>query len=1030
MRSVVHVLTLALLAIVWGGGENAAAQKTLKGNSLFGSVRARHIGPAVMSGRVSDLVASNQTPELLYVGAAGGGVWKSVNGGAVFFPVFDDYTQSIGKLAIDPQHDDTVWVGTGETWVRNSVSVGDGIYRSANGGSTWEKKGLENTERIADIIIHPTNSNTLYVAAMGHLWNSNPDRGVYKTTDGGATWDKILFIDDNTGCADLAIDPTNPDILYASMWEFRRSPDFFSSGGMGSGVHKSTDAGKTWTKIQTGLPSGKLGRMAIEVAPSNANKLYLTVECETKADNGLYRSEDAGANWKHINGGFNCTVRPFYFARLQVDPTDEKIVYKCGLNLTVSEDGGESFRTIGSGVHSDIHAVWVNPKNNKHVYIGTDGGAYRSLDGAHTFEMFMNLPLTQFYAIKVDNAEPYNVYGGLQDNGSWYGPSSAPGGIQNSAWKMTNFGDGFHSVPHPTDENTVYSESQGGNVVRHDKRDGQVKDIKPSAAKGDPEYRWNWNTPIYVSPNDPERLYVAAQYVFRSNDRGDSWTKISPDLTTNDPKLQRQKKSGGLSIDNSTAENNTTVYALSESPKNGNTLWAGTDDGKLQVTTDAGKTWTDVTPNITGLPANYWCTTVEAGHFDANTAYVTFDGHRSGDKKPYVYKTTDLGKTWTSLVTDDIDGYALSFVEDLQKENLLFVGTEFGLYVSIDAGATWARFTNNMPKVGVRAMVIHPRDGALVMGTHGRGVIIIDDLEPLRLLTPELMAKKFAFLPSKPAVLKVFAGGAPFGGAGNFVGQNPDESASISYYMSKRHTFGKMNIEVYGPDGVLIRKLPAGKSAGINIVPLPTRMDKPKAAPTNNRMALGGSFFGPNLPEGTYTVKIIKGKETFTSTVELQADPKTLYSAEDRKKNSVVLMSLYHMQEQVGHLYYAAEGLAKQADAFAESNPKLAKKLGALSKKANDFKATLAASDGDFYVDEGSILIREKVSKIYFSVVNYPGAPSASQLARTKELETEVAGNVDLLVAMQKDIDKLNGTLTKEGGKGLALMTFEEYKSN
>jgi hypothetical protein len=1005
-----------------------AQSKPLSGKSLFGSIRARQIGPAVMSGRISDMDAVGEQPEILYVGAAGGGVWKSRDAGANFFPVFDDHTQSIGKVTIDQQHPDTVWVGTGEPWVRNSVSIGTGLYKTTNGGTTWKSMGLKDSERISDIIIDPNNSNTVYVAVLGHLWDANEERGVFKTTDGGATWEKILFVDENTGCADMDIDPTNPNVLYASMWDFRRSPDFFTSGGKGSGLYKSTDAGKTWNKLEKSLPTGTLGRMAVAVAPSNPNTVYLTVECEQKKENGLYKSVDAGATWEKINSGFNMTIRPFYFARMVIDPQDEKKIYKCGLNLVVSEDAGESFRTVGSGVHSDIHTIWVNPKNSKFVYIGTDGGGYRSLDGGKQFEMFMNLPLSQFYTIAVDNEEPYNVYGGLQDNGSWYAPSSNPGGIQNSSWKMTNFGDGFHSYPHPSDNNVVYSESQGGNVVRHDKRDGQVKDIKPLHKEGEPEYRFNWNTPIYISPTDPERLYLGAQYLFLSTDRGDSWKKLSPDLTTNDPKLQRQKKSGGLSIDNSSAENNTTIYTISESHKDNNTIWVGTDDGNLQVTSDGGKTWNNVAVNIDSLPVRTWCTSVEAGHFDKNTAYVTFDGHRTGNMKPLVYKTTDLGKTWKSITTPKVEGYALCVREDFQKENLLFLGTEFGLWVSINSGATWSRFENNMPKVGVRAMVIHSREDALVMGTHGRGVIIIDDISPLRQLTPDMMEKKLHFLTTKPAILKAFAGGTPFGGAGNFVGSNPNESAKIIYYMKKRHTFGKMFIEVYGPDGKKIKELPAGKSGGINIVEMPTRLPKPKAAPTNNRMALGGSLFGPNLPEGTYTVKIIKGKETFESTFELKDDPKSLYSKEDRKLNHKTVTALYDMNEQLGHVYYALEDISKQALANADKSKKLSKKLKAFAKKAEDYKNTLAASDGDFYVDEGSILIREKISKLYFGISNYPGKPSQSQLEKIAELEIEMAEMKSKFESLLKELEKYNSALTKEELATISVMTFEEYK--
>jgi photosystem II stability/assembly factor-like uncharacterized protein len=441
----------------------------------FGDLRARAIGPAVMSGRISDIDGVHSNPKIIYIAAAGGGVWKSTSGGSSFRPVFDEHTQSIGHIAIDQQHPDTVWVGTGEPWVRNSVSVGDGIYVSTNGGTTWTHKGLKASEHIADVIVHPTNSSTVFVAVQGQLWSANPERGVYKTTDFGTTWEKVLYIDENTGCADLAMDPENPNILYAAMWDHRRSPDFFRSGGPGSGLYKSTDGGATWTELRNGLPEGMLGRMAVEIAPSDPNVVYLSVESEKSEQKGIYRSNDAGANWELTNIDFNSKVRPFYFSRLVVDPTNPDKVFKCGLNLTISEDGGKTFRTVGSGVHSDIHAIWVNPQNADIVYIGTDGGGYRSLDGGYLFEMFMDLPISQFYHVSVDDAKPFNVYGGLQDNGSWYGPSASPGGVENKDWRFSNWGDGFYSFRHPTDPNIVYSESQGGNLVRVNLADGQKK---------------------------------------------------------------------------------------------------------------------------------------------------------------------------------------------------------------------------------------------------------------------------------------------------------------------------------------------------------------------------------------------------------------------------------------------------------------------------------------------------------------------------------------------------------------------------
>ncbi len=1000
----------------------------MKAVSLSG-LRARSIGPAVMSGRVTDIDVVHSDPNIIYLASASGGVWKSASGGTTFRPIFDEHTMSIGNIAVDQNHPDTVWVGTGEPWVRNSVSMGTGVYVTINGGTSWQFKGLPDSERISNIQIDPNDPNTIYVAVQGHLWNANEERGVYKTTDFGTTWEKVLYVDENTGCADLAIDPKNPDILYAAMWEHRRTPSFFNSGGMGSGLYKTTDAGKTWTKIHNGLPQGKFGRFGIGLAPSNPDVIYLSVECENKDKKGLYKTTDAGANWKLISQDFNTTVRPFYFSRIVVDPSDENKVYKCGLNTIVSKDGGESFRSIGSGVHSDVHAVWVNPANSKHVLLGTDGGGYRSLDGAYTFEMFMDLPLSQFYHVSVDDAEPYNIYGGLQDNGSWVGPSKGTGGIQNKDWDFLNGGDGFFVVRHPTDENIVYAESQGGNLVRVNLKSGDTKDIKPLEEEDDPKYRFNWNTPIYTSPNNPEKLYYGAQFLFLSKNRGDTWTKISPDLTTNDPSKQQQKKSGGLSIDNSTAENNTTIYAIAESPKDENIIWVGTDDGNLQMSSNAGKKWTNTALNIEGLPKNAWCTSIEPSHFDKNTCYVTFDVHKQGDKAPYVYKTTDLGETWTSIVTDDIEGYALCIREDLEADNVLFLGTEFGLYISLSGGATWKRFKNNLPKVGVRAMVIHPREHSLVMGTHGRGVYVIDDIRPIRQITPDIVDKTLHFFEQEPSVLSSGGGfgGAWFGGAGNFIGENPSEGASIAYYMKRRHTFGKMIIEVYDAEGKFIRDLPAGKSAGLNIVELPIRLPNPKAAPTNNRMALFGSIFPPTIPAGTYTIKVKKGKETFEKQVELIPDPKSEHSAADVELRYNAVMALYNITNQLGYRYRSLESMHDQAKALAaKGSSKLTKLLNTFAEDAQKFKETLVSLEGDFYVDEGEA-IREEISTLYLGINQYPGKPSDSQLRKLEVVRKKMAEVNKKYDVFRSRMNGLNVKLEKSEMDKIVLKSFEEY---
>ncbi|MGB0523606.1 MAG: WD40/YVTN/BNR-like repeat-containing protein [Flammeovirgaceae bacterium] len=1033
MKRINNYLMITLLLFV-GLPQGAFAQaKTLSGKALFGNMRARQIGPAVMSGRVSsiDVVASD--PRTMYVGAAGGGVWKSTSAGASFSPIFDDYPQSIGKITIDQQRPDTLWVGTGEPWPRNSVSVGNGIYRSVDAGQTWTFKGLKDSERIGDIIIHPENPDVVYVAVLGHLWNANEERGVYKTADGGATWEKIFYLDENTGCSDLDIDPENPAILYAAMWSFRRYPWFFDSGmkdhGGKSGLYKSTDGGKSWNPIHNGLPQETLGRLAIGVAPSNGNTIYLSVEVADDKKKGLYKSTDQGANWKMVNGDFNNKVRPFYFSNIIVDPKDENRVMKCGYNAIVSKDGGNTFRQIASGVHSDIHDIWIDPKNTNHVILGTDGGVYESYDGAFQFKMFMNLPISQFYHISVDDDEPFNVYGGLQDNGSWYAPSSKAGGITNADWKNSYGGDGFYSFRHPKKKNIVFSEAQGGQLVRYDTKSGRSKDIKPYPEANDPEFRFNWNAPIHISRKNPDRMYFASQFLFMSEDMGDSWKRISDDLTTNDPEKQQQAKSGGLSIDNSTAENHCTIYAVSESPVNDQVVWVGTDDGNLQVTTNGGESWTNVTPKD-GLPPTTWVSFVEPSNHDENVAYITFDGHRTGDGTTYLFKTTDMGKTWENIAKENIEGYALSVREDLVNPNLLFLGTEWGLYISIDGGANWSQFTNNMPKVGVRDMVIHPREHALVMGTHGRGVIILDDLTALRQITAEVLAKPFHIFKVQPTVLKdPGSGGGWFGGAGNFVGPNPNTSAQIVYYMSRRHTFGTMNIEIYDQNDQLIRTLPAGKNAGINMVDLPTRIRKPKSAPTKNRMALFGSLLGLNLEAGDYKVKVIKGKKSYETTLSLVYDEDSPYSSEDRKVQYQTAKKLYDMSERLAYIYQSLDQITQQLSKGIEASDKVAQKFKEDYEAIQQLKSSLVALEGDFYVDEGE-QIRERISDLFRQVSQYPGKPSESQLTRTAVLSKDMAEvDTQFTAIVKNQLPKINKALERASLSTIQLPSFEDFLS-
>ncbi len=1026
------LMAVNLLIISFSTAQNPEIRPENTPRSVsFGGIRSRSIGPALMSGRVSDVDGVDKNPAILYIGAANGGVWKSQSGGASFRPIFDEYPQSIGKIRIDQNHPDTVWVGTGECWVRNSTSVGTGVYVTKNGGNTWEFKGLPTSERISNIQIDPTNSNIIYVAVQGALWSDSPDRGIYKSSDFGKTWEKIFYIDEKTGAADLAIDPTNPSVLYCSMWEHRRRADFFSSGGKGSGLFKSTDAGKTWNKIHNGLPAGNYGRMAIGLAASNPKVLYISMECEKKEDKGIYKSSDAGATWKKTNSDFNATVRPFYFARITVDPTNENKIFKAGLQGIVSEDGGNTFRMIYSGVHSDMHAFYINPINPKFVTLGSDGGAYITQDGGYLWKHCLDLPLSQFYHVSVDNDEPYNVYGGLQDNGSWYAPNEQGGGVKSHDWNNSSGGDGFYVFRHPVDKDVVFSESQGGDLTRYNKKLGTQKDIKPMPKVGEPEFRWNWNSPIAISPNNPNRMYFGAQFLFMTENMGDSWSKISNDLTTNDIKRQ-DKKTGGLSPDWSGAETNTTIITIAESPKDEKLIWVGTDDGNVQVSTDGGKAWANVTANI-NVPKGLWISHIEPGHFDKNVCYVTIDGHRSGDKKPYIFKTNDLGKTWTPLNTEGVDAYALCIREDFKNKELLFLGTEFGLFISIDEGKSFKRFTTNLPKTGIPHMVIHPTESDLVIATHGRGIHIIDDITPLRSLTREIAEKDFHLFETKPKIYKLRNGSSGYDGAGNFNGENPSNDIQVIYYQKKRHTFGDMKMELYDPTGKLIKEVPVGKSAGINVVDIPTLLTIPRAAPTTNIEAMGRGIFPPSLPEGTYSFKIKKGQQEYAGNVLIKYADDCPYPVADRKIQQDLSLKVYDMVEQLGYVFYQLKSMHEQADKIIKEptiNKTLIKQVGDFARDAEKYKATLTTLDGDFYVASSENL-REELSRLYSAIVGFPGKPTETTMDRLKYFEGKLKEVQTKFEGYKAQVDKLNEAIKKANvASSIKIKTVKEFKED
>lgn len=1003
-----------------------AQEIVLKGKELFGDIRARQIGPAIMSGRIIDLENHPTNDRIIYAGAAGGGVWKSNNGGASFQPIFDEYPQSIGKIKLDPKDpDNVIWVGTGEIWTRNSVSVGDGLYKSIDGGVTWEKKGFDKSERISSIEINPANTNEMYVGVLGALWGDSDERGVYKSTDGGNTWTKVFYIGPGTGCADLVMDPKDPATLYASMWDFRRTAWSFSSGGTNSALYKSTDSGKNWTKIHKGFPSGTLGRIAFAVAPSNSKILYAAIESEKDEEKGLYRSDDAGANWTHLNKDFGLVVRPFYFSRITIDPRNPDVIVKAGLFGSISRDGGKSFKGLGP-MHADIHDIVFDIKNSDRMYVGCDGGVYRTWDGGTTMEIVANIPVSQFYHLSLDDKEPYNIYGGLQDNGSWYGPSSSPGGVEARDWNSIGFGDGFRVLKHPT-KNIIYSEMQGAeNVWRYDTDRKQTKTIQPLAVQGDPKLRFNWNAPMAISTHNPDRFYMGSQFVHKSNDMGDTWMKISPDLTTNDKAKQNQEDSGGLSKDNSGAENHCTVFTIAESSLDENVVWAGTDDGNVQVTRDGGKTWTNTTSNIPGLPPNTWCYHIEASAHDKAVAYAVFDGHTRNDTKPYVYKTSDYGRTWTSLVTDDIYGFARSIQEDYVKPGLLFLGTEFGLFISIDDGKNWSRFTNNMPATSVHYIDLHKKTNDLVMATHGRGIIIVDDISPLREINQEVLAKEVHFFKTKPTIIDEKTDFGRTATEMEFVGENPNRDAKIMYYLKKKHIFGKMSIDILDQSGKKMIEINPGKSKGINLVTWNGLTRQPKMAKAK-ALTFGG-FTPMRAPAGEYKVVMTKGKETYETSLSLIPDPNSLWTDADRKKLQEVSEKLFNMSEELAYMVYEIDETLAHAEKIGATGSSAQKVSKPLIDELTKIKKTLVVTTGDNYVGTAEPQLRENISKLYSKVAAGFAPPSASEMENLKLLEDSFnKAKSDYSLTKSRRISKIESVGAKNGIEQPKLLTFDEF---
>lgn len=1029
-----HYLLMSALAFACCGcfASASAAEPNPAGMPHFDSgaisgLGIRNIGSAAMSGRIAalDAAAQKDGKTLVYVGAASGGVWKSTDSGTTFKPVFDKQpVQSIGAIAIDPTNPKTVWVGTGEGWTRNTVSIGDGIYKSTDGGDTWTNMGLPNSERIVKVVVDPKDGNTVFACVPGKLWSDSADRGLYKTTDGGKHWSLILKGGNlSTGCSSISMDAQDPNVIFAGMWDFRRKGWTFRSGGASptaksdSGLYRSADGGKTWTQItpvsNKGFPAKPYGRIAVAIAPSKSSVVYALVE---STDSALYRSDDGGNTWSKRDKSQLMVWRPFYFANLIVDPHNPERLFKPDLVLIQSLDGGKSFSPTGGGSHGDSHVVWIDPTDTKHVFVGDDGGLWQSYDGGNKWWKQNNLPVSQFYHVSVDDADPFHVYGGLQDNACWVGDSAYPGGIGNAQWENMCGGDGFWMFSDPADPNYLYAETQGGYVTRVNKHTHESRLIQPVAGY-DEKLRWNWNTPLVTSPNENGTIYIGAQFLFRSRDHGQSWDRISPDMTTNDPEKQKQEESGGVTVDNSAAEAYTTIFAIAESPKQSGLIWVGTDDGNVQITRDDGKHWTNVVKNIKGLPKGEWVSWIHASSFDAGTAFVAFNRHSFGDMSPYIYKTSDYGQSWQALVTPTeskgLNGYVHVIKQDAVKPSLLYAGTEFGLWISIDSGDHWAQFKGgDFPAVAVRDIAFQKRDASMVLATHGRGIWVIDDITPLRALDATTLNSEAVFLPAKPIQQRINAFGGWIAGDASFTGPNPHDGADIVYYQKSRHLFGKLKIDVLDAKGEVIDTIPASVRRGINHAYW-SMTAKPPRVPPAAQVAFN-STQGPRVPPGTYTVRMTKGKNVYETKVDVGLDRRATYSIADRQAQYDAAMRVGALFGRMSDLVYKINAVREQADAMSATlgeQDSMRKQLAAMNAKADDIRKKLVATKQGGAIT-GEQRLREHMDDLYGAIMSYDGKPTDYQLARIDTMQRELDDVAKQFDTFEKsDLSKTNATL-------------------
>ena len=1001
-----YFISIALLSsqVIYGQDQ----EKLLK--STVNNLSWRSIGPAIDGGRIDDFAVVENNPHIIYCGTASGGLWKTINNGVTWEPIFDkQITSSIGDVTVAPSNPEIVWVGTGEANNRQSSSWGNGVYKSHDGGKTWLHRGLEDTHHIGRVVIDQHNPNVVYVAAVGHLWGPNQERGLFKTTDGGETWNNVLFVDANTGCIDVAIDPSNNNILYAALYQRQRRGWGFIGGGPGSGLYKTIDAGNTWTKLTKDLPEGDTGRIGIDIYRKDPNVVYVMIE---NKNGGVFRSEDKGESWVKMS---STNPRPMYYSQIRIDPNNDQRIWVLGSRMSTSLDGGKTFRTdIVTRVHVDFHALWINPANSNHMILGSDGGVVMSYDRGKTWEFVDNLPIAQFYEIGYDLQKPYNIYGGMQDNASWKGPSATrhKRGIMNADWIRVGGGDGFYTQVDPNNQNILYVESQNGSLRRMNLFTEESKSIRPEPEDDTETYRFNWNSPVLISPHNSKTIYYGGNKHFKSTDMGDTWS-ASPDLTT---KQDREKLPimGILPDENTLSRHDGISFygditTIAESPLKEGILWAGTDDGNVQLSKDGGMEWTNLINKINGVPKFTYVSRIVASHFNEARAYVSFDGHRNNDFTPYVYMTEDIGNTWESIANNLPHGSTVNVIrEHSRNQNLLFVGTERGAYFSIDRGQNWIKFEGNFPIVPVDDIAIHPRENDLVFGTHGRSIYVLDDITPLEQLNKGILDSEVHLFKIRPAERFQVYDHKDFPDHKKFMAPNPAFGAIITYYLNiELDKEDKVTITILDNEGNKINKTEGTKKRGFNRVNWDLRYER-VSPEEESRSAPSSPFVVP----GEYTVKLTVKEKSMEATVVVEMDPRIEVSKTDliaQRDAALRLRELYangtkinqqilSLQDQIKNL----KGFLKKIENLDES---VTEDINSLDEKLKKIQIRLMGARGQ---RRGRTVTRD-ISGLLRNITGYSSAPTANQIGKIDKLSAKIEKiSAEMTDLLDTEIPKLN----------------------